>query len=481
MTTASNTRNSQLNINFGGENPLCRQLREGTFSILVEFNTPLREQPFASAIAPGQSMARLVRQQPLVTAMAVTDRLRGELCHDAAETATALAEAAAKPVLLHLSGKGSTRERMLDLLAAASSAGIRNVLAVTGDRSDQHPLAHGLQRVPKHPVGYLDSIDIIRLARESKYNFFVGAGVNPYKYNPADQYLQYYKMLRKIASGADFIVTQSGWDMKKLQELQWFLQMRDVQVPVIARLPILSTDEISRLPDRLIPGVTTSRALAAAMERESDVNATQSLVAQLQRIALQAVGCKLLGYSGIQITGTRDEQTLAMVLAKITEAMTAIKSYSHWTQAWNDYHSTIDFTPSSQAYYMFSNLLTPDRQMYKAGKCPMTTRSFPPARRRDRTQAALAAILNSKHVPPAIRSAVQALTCHGCRQPDCSARYCFNLCPATCPKQLTYGACGGSGPEGLCEFGHTTCFFHRVLAVAAERHQLSCLEEAITP
>ena len=58
-------------------------------------------------------------------------------------------------------------------------------------------------------------------------------------------------------------------------------------------------------------------------------------------------------------------------------------------------------------------------------------------------------------------------------------RACFYLDRRVCPKRLAYGACGGSTPDGRCEFEHAPCFFHRVLAVAEARQELDRLEEAV--
>jgi methylenetetrahydrofolate reductase (NADPH) len=472
---------AQLNINFSdGDNPLRTRLREGRFCLIVEFNAPLREQPFDSAVALGRTLARTVKSSPLVAAMAVTDRLRGEDSHDPVDVAAALADACGKPVLLHISGKGSSPERIRDILARADSAGISNLLAVTGDRSDKHPPQRSFYGLPKHPVGYMDSLDIVRLARESGHPFTVAAGVNPYKYNPADQYLQYFKMLRKLGSGAEFLVTHVGWDMKKLQELQWFLQMRDVQVPVIARTALLSADDINRLQDSLFPGVTLSRAFIAMLQRESEVNATQSMAAQLQRLGLQIIGSRLLGYSGVQLAGIRDERTLEMVLKRATEMLARETDYASWTAEWLEHHSTAEFSPLAGAYYVFRNLMTPQQQMYRAENCPLVEQPFPEAAQRDRLRSRLTSTLLSRHLPEAVRDACRAVLCRGCPNQKCHLEFCFHLCPAACPKNLVYGACGGSAPDGTCEFGHDKCFFHRVLAVAARRHQLDRLEEAVS-
>ena len=54
--------------------------------------------------------------------------------------------------------------------------------------------------------------------------FFPGAAVSPFKYTEASQMQQYYKMEKKIACGAEFLITQVGWDWRKSLELFTYLQ-----------------------------------------------------------------------------------------------------------------------------------------------------------------------------------------------------------------------------------------------------------------
>ena len=466
-------------MDFGTEDPLAEHLRQGEFSILMEVDTPPRTQPFKSAVAIGEAVARQCRNWDCVTGLSVTDRLTCEDAHDPVDTAKAVGEAGGKPILMHISGKGSDTKRVRDLLARASSPGIRNVLAVTGDRSDKHPRRRGFGRFPHHPAGYLDSVDIVKTAAKGEPAFHVGGAINPFKYNPADQYLQFYKLLRKLACGAEFVMTQTGWDMKKLQELQWFLQMREVDVPVIARLALLSPDDIHRLHEGIVPGVMVSREFCAMLQRESAVNEEQSLAGQLRRIALQVTGCRLLGYSGVQISRIRDEQTAKKVLSSIDAAMQDITSYGDWVAAWKDFHSDVNFAPIHEPYYVFANLLTPELQWYNAEQALLTEQAFPGPQWSDRVRSRLLGIFLADTMPAPVRRGARSLVCRKCREESCGLERCFYLCPYACPKGLSYGACGGTAPDGTCEFGHATCFFHRVLAVAAQRHASDRLEEAL--
>ncbi|MDT8391458.1 MAG: methylenetetrahydrofolate reductase C-terminal domain-containing protein [Lentisphaeria bacterium] len=473
--------NAQLTMDFSGDNPFSRHLNGGEFSAMIECATPSTEQPFDSAVVMSETLARKIKDMPFISGMLVTDRQKGEDTHDPVDMAARLAAASGKPVVLTISGKGSDEKRVRDLLARASSAGIRNILAVTGDKSEDHPVGgHSFLRPGKHPKGYFDSIETILTARGAGYPFCLGAGVNPYKYNAADTYLQYYKMIRKIACGADFMVTHVGWDMKKLQELQWYLQMREIGVPVIARLALLSPDDIRRIDRNLFPGVCLSRPFAAALQRESDLSDTQSLAAQLQRLSLQIAGCKLLGFNGVQIAGVKDVQTLDMVLKRAKETLNRYQDYEDWATAWNDHHRAMEFSPLAQAYYVFKNPLSPKQWLYDPETCKLTDCPFPHASRRDHLQSAFMDFCLSDKMPEPVGKILANLIAPGHIPDRKQLEYCFNLCPHTCPKDLVYGACGGSRPDGVCEFGQEVCFFHRVLALAAEKHLLDRLEEPVT-
>jgi 5,10-methylenetetrahydrofolate reductase len=477
LSTVRGTK--QLEMRFEGDNPLANCLRAGKFVVLLEVDSPPGDQPFESIVAMASSMAKRIAKVPEIVGMAVTDRMSGEADHDPVDTATRLAEASGKMPVLYVSGKGSEEDRVRDLFARAVSGGIRTVVAVTGDRSDRHDVPPNARRIPPYPTGYLDSVDILRLGRRSGQNVLLGAGVNPFKYNPCDQYLQFYKMTRKLQSGADFLVTHAGWDMRKLQELQWYLQMRDFGYPVLARLRLLMRDEIEALGDEVYPGVPVARGFAALLQRESNVNAAQSLAAQLHRLELQIVGCRLLGYSGVQIAGVRDIQTLDMVLARVAGALGSALVYADWVKAWNEFHNAIPFDPVRHAYCVFSRPLQPEQPMYDSAVVKLTARSLPLPTRGDRFRARLLPMLLSERAPNWVSAATRTMACRGWQKPFALLKFCHHLNPLACPKNLVYGPCGGSRPDGTCEFGHAPCFFHRVIALAAHRHELDRLEEGV--
>jgi hypothetical protein len=248
---------------------------------------------------------------------------------------------------------------------------------------------------------------------------------------------------------------------------------------VIARLLLLSLDDIRTLERVVFPGVHVPRAFAALMQRESDISATQSLAAQLPRLGLQAAGCRLLGYSGVQIAGIRDQGTLEMVLARIQESLRQYRSYSDWLSAWRDYHGGLSFEPVPDAFYVFRELLAPDAATYDASSAQLTGRVFPAARTLDRLRAAVLPWVLSERAPDWLSALYRAALRGGDPLPGKRLGACFYLDRRACPKGLVYGACGGGTPEGVCEFGHAPCFFRRVIALADARLELDRLEEPV--
>ena len=71
--------------------------------------------------------------------------------------------------------------------------------------------------------------------------FFPGAAVSPFKYTEQSQMQQYYKMEKKIACGAKFLITQVGWDWKKSQELFKYIEKNKLNIPVLGNVYLLST------------------------------------------------------------------------------------------------------------------------------------------------------------------------------------------------------------------------------------------------
>ncbi len=135
--------------------------------------------------------------------------------------------------------------------------GAANILALTGDAQKD-----GFAGRAK-PVHDLDSVLILwliqalrsgiqyklgsRTVETTPFDFFAGAVVNPFKVREPDLMMQLYKFELKIRAGAQFIITQVGFDLRKLYELrQYMIREGLAEVPVLANVYV-PTATIARM------------------------------------------------------------------------------------------------------------------------------------------------------------------------------------------------------------------------------------------
>ena len=126
-------------------------------------------------------------------------------------------------VVPHVTCKDMNGDAIVSSLMSLKSSGVESLLALTGDKP-----------VKAAGVFELESLGLLRLIRRinrdayiqanprslgAVHQFFPGAAVSPFKYTEASQMQQYYKMEKKVACGAEFLITQVGWDWKKSVEL----------------------------------------------------------------------------------------------------------------------------------------------------------------------------------------------------------------------------------------------------------------------
>lgn len=460
----------QLNMSFEGDGRLAAAMRSGQFCFLLEMNSPPSNQPLGSYMAAAAAIFKRVGTLSGVHGMAVTDRWPTVLRQDPVDFAAQAAESSGKPVLMAISGRGTDLTRAKTLLAEARAKGIRSFLAVTGDL----PGKSGAESVPE---SYLDGVTTAVVARQFGADAWVGAAVNPYKYTCEGVFLQYAKLQRKITHGVGFLVAQVGWDMKKAQELQWFLQMRELYLPVLTRVALMSQDDALKLAEGFWPGVPVPIPLAALIMREAAGTADQFLEAQLSRAALQIVGSRLLGYSGVQVAGVRTPNLLAQVVDRVHDCAAECPDYDAWLAAWRQRHGDISFGPGvsdlhpDPPYYLFPDLLQPGRRDFNPELTQPGYNTIAPPTLGDRWTR----WLHRPARPRPLREAVRRITFRS-EAEEAAADLCQGLLNRSCPKRLVYGACGGSSTDGRCEDGDRECFFHRVIRLANAANDLEAME-----
>ncbi len=246
-------------------------------------------------------------------------------------------------VLPHVTCKDMNADAIISSLMSYKKGGITDLLALTGDK-------------PAKAAGVfeLESLGLLRLIKRINsesylrakpqalgeiHRFFPGAAVSPFKYTEASQMQQYYKMEKKIACGAEFLITQVGWDWRKSLELFTYMKQAGLNVPVIGNVYLLSTlTPAPRLMhDIKLPGCFVSDELLAKVQSER-------IDDHLERAAQQVAMYKAMGAAGVDIGGVHDFDMFARILqraAEIGAGWEQFKENLHW--------------PAKEAFYLYDD------------------------------------------------------------------------------------------------------------------------------
>jgi 5,10-methylenetetrahydrofolate reductase len=164
-----------------------------------------------------------------------------------------------------------------DVLGAAA-LGIRNILCLTGDHQSfgNHPAAKG--------VFDLDSIQLLEIIKNMRDDgvfqsgdrllagrpcVFLGAAINPY----ADPYeLQVDRLQKKITAGAEFIQTQSVYNIEKFS--RWIDDVRsqglDKKVHILAGVTPLKSIKMAERMKFHVPGTDVPDGIFERIKHASD-------------------------------------------------------------------------------------------------------------------------------------------------------------------------------------------------------------------
>jgi methylenetetrahydrofolate reductase (NADPH) len=372
--------------------------------------------------------------------------------------------------LVHFTCKDKNRNAIESQLYALDRAGVRNLLVMSGD----YPVS-GYQGRPA-PVFDLDPIHILQLIsdmnrgleypgtkgviRHKPGDFFAGAVVSPFKASEAEQMAQYYKLKKKIAAGAQFIVTQLGYDARKFHEVLLFMKQSGFNIPLVGNIYILPFGAAKMMNRNDLPGSVVTDKLLADIDRERN-DPDKGENARILRAARLYAILKGMGYSGVHIGGHN---------IKYEQVADIIRQGETLAPQWTSLIKHFDY-PMDQGFYYYAH--NPDTGLNHEE----------PARRMDSPLASQGECLygfsrfchqlmyepgkNLYGLMKEICSKVEGTKLEGlfhklehltkvalfdCRDcGDCALIDLAYLCPMSkCPKNQRNGACGGSF-QGWCE------------------------------
>lgn len=464
-----------------------------TFSVTWEMvpGRGAREKAQTDVIRAAQEAA----QEGLVHALAITDNPGGRPALSASFLGAEILALGIEP-LVHFTCKDKNRNQIESELYALDRAGVQNLLVMSGD----YPTG-GFKGRAK-PVFDLDPVHVLEMAgamnqgrlvsssqgqaKPQPSQFLTGAVVSPFKATEAELMVQYYKLQKKIAAGAGFIVTQLGYDVRKFHEVLQYIRSCDPSLPVIGNIYILPFGAARMMNANQLPGCVVSDQLLAQIDRER-ADQDKGLGARVLRAAKMYAFMKGMGFDGVHLGGHNiSYEQVRLVIEKGEELV------PDWLQIIPEF----DFPqPDGFYYYEFDpatglNTPIPVNRAALPADYPVTfnhrimrlvhSLAFTPGK----NLFPLAQSHYRKKKDPSRHGWEHLLKVigNGCQDcGDCALLDMAYLCPMSqCPKNQRNGACGGSR-DGWCEVfpGRKKCVWvkaYAILKAYGEEGQLESLQ-----
>lgn len=406
---------------------------------------------------------------PEVAGAGVTSWAGGSAGHDPVRVAAIAKERGLNPNV-HLTCVSKTPAEVGKFLDELIALGIENVFAITGDYPKGAPLG---------TVGFAcDSVQLVETIAEQRasgrWPFLISAAVSPFKYTEADCAYQYLKLEKKIAAGADFAITQLGFDSRKYVELKRYLDERGLEkFPVIGNVYVLPPKAAERMSKGDPPGCWVSPELLAKIQEEAKA-ADKGMAARMERAAQMAAIVRGLGYAGAYIGGTHDADRIHWIIQRAEEL----------APRWEELAEQIAFGEKS-GFYMY------ERSKPAPKKRDWTQPIFDllePANWPGLVRAPLTGVFRWMDQHPSIAKAMEdaefafkkpVFGCQACG--NCVLGLMEYVCPMTCPKNLRNGPCGGTF-NGQCEvIPEKKCIWVEVYDRADAAHRVDELKTYIPP
>ncbi len=378
-------------------------------------------------------------------------------------------------VINHFSGKDKNRNQMESLLFGWEREGLNNLLVISGDYPKQGYCGYA------KPVFDLDSVQMVAMLTGMNQgcfskkpmpltSFFKGVAVSPFKSDEAELMMQYYKLHRKISAGADFVITQIGFDARKFQEVLLYLKQNKLNVPVLGNVFIPNLTVLKIMRRGKVPGCVIPASLDRLMMAESSAP-DKGRQARLLRGAKLLAILKGLGYSGAHIGGP------GLTFAGLDFML---NQFRRLADSWKDLINKMNHWPDKNFFYFKQdvtsglNLPQPVKTGKKAKFSPhfllaqaVHNLAFDPQGLLFMPAVKNCSALEKGILAPIFKQGefiAKSLLFHCKNCGDCTLSEQAFLCPQSgCAKFLLNGPCGGSR-DGWCEVypGKKRCHYVKV-------------------
>ncbi len=291
----------------------------------------------------GQALVELSQQlaeNPRIDVLSLTDNPGGNPMIAPDMLANRMREVG-QEVILHFACKDMNRNGIESRAWKAASAGLDNILALSGD----YPIAG--QSGTAAPVFDIDSVGLLHLLTDMNdgveelrapdgrllgTHFFLGCVVTNHKLFEREVMPQYFKLEKKVQAGARFVINQIGWNARKDDELLRWVRGRELSVQMIANVYLLTRGVARVFHAGRIPGCVVSDELLAQAERYG-AGEDKGREFFVDLAAKQVAIARGLGFSGAYIGGHMPIGTYDEILDRSEQF-----KGDDWLQAAKDLH-----------------------------------------------------------------------------------------------------------------------------------------------
>ncbi|MHB1005557.1 MAG: methylenetetrahydrofolate reductase C-terminal domain-containing protein [Chloroflexota bacterium] len=460
-----------------------------TFVRVVELVTS-RGPLAASKAAKIMRVARELADCGAADAFSITDNVGGYPKIAPEALGLRLLEAG-RQVIVHLSCKDLNRNALESRAWTLASMGFANIFAISGD----YPVAGFRGRAA--PVFDVDSVALLEILSELRrelqemptekdrpaalphLNLFTGAAVTPFKYREDELAPQYMKLGAKVAAGARYIITQTGYDARKWDELLKYAHSKGITVPMIASVYVLTPGVARHFHRGGVPGIGISDALLAAVQKQA-ASPDKGKYFFHELASKQIAIARGLGFRGAYLSGTLTADEYCQIFAEAD--MFAPDDWKEFARELHfarnggfylfesDPDSGLNGEELNRAYvasltaqgrrnlhggvplsYAFSRMVHDKVFAESSPGFALGRRFYGKVNGHERLKGLLHVAEQAAKVP--------LFDCRDCG--DCSLPDIAYLCPESqCAKNQRNGPCGGSH-DGICEVGEKQCIWVR--------------------
>ena len=411
--------------------------------------------------------ARKAAKSGKIHGISVTDNPGGNPALSTEMLCTEIKKLGIEP-LVHLATRDKNRSEIESVLHGLTASQVRNLLILTGDfPANEAFMGRSKPVFDLDPINVLQLIEVLNNGMEHQVmrkkqtltptEFFAGVCISPFKKTEAEQMGQYYKLKKKIAAGANFIIPQVGYDARKLHELLTWLKTNGYDVPVLANIYVLPLGAARLMNSNGIPGCVVTDKLVSELTEEAKAE-DKGRSARLLRAAKMYAIAKGMGCAGAHIGGNVTYKNVEYIISKGDEL----------APNWKELVAEFDY-PLKDGFYFFKRDSKSGLNTTEPSPRPLKPHA-PMIYRFSRLAHKLLFNPNSiilkafRLIAPKIDSSpgmkksfgyfehlakVALFGCMNCG--DCALTDVAYLCPMSqCPKNQRNGPCGGSY-DGWCE------------------------------